>query len=251
MKRFLSLAFILLLLVGCSSMSHYKVVYPNQPDVQGRHLLFLPVSEDFIRIENKDDVEDDFSEDKREPELVLRDSLYTTIIKTAPKLLKKSIVVEKMNPTEIFTLQTKSNLFSFKYKVSEADTAHTFFIPNKDWLIAHGKVPDIIALITDISFGRNSSSSNSPGHISSGSTVSTPGGSFNVGGGVMTGGGSLPSLDARFGFIIYDYKKDTCIVYGSSVAGSKIAFGMTISNWNSTFREVAEKMFSKTPSFLK
>jgi hypothetical protein len=223
-------------------------VNPNFKNAQGRSLLLMPVPASEIFISNKDDVEDDFREDKRRPELVLRDSLYLGMISNAEDNVRPGVTVEWMDSTEFISLRNPSNNVFLQFSEDEIDTAHTYFVPKKEWLIAHGQTPDLILSITKINFGRNQNFM--PGTYMPGHTVSTPHGSFTVGGGFI-GGGSTSSLDAEFEFIIFDYQNNTWVSHGKGVASSHFLFAMTRSDWDNVFRSIVSWAVFECPALQK
>jgi hypothetical protein len=247
LKRLIYLPILLLLIAGCKTVSLVSV-NPEFKTAQGRSLLLMPVPSSAIYISNKDDVADDFSEDKRDPELVLRDSLYLGMISNAEESVVPGVSIEWMDSTEFSSLRDTSNYLFLHVKGDQGNITATYFVPRKKWLIAHGAQPDLVLSIKKISFSRNQEYS--AGHFTPGVTVSTPHGSFTTGGAYVSGGGTL-SLGAQFEFMIYDYKNNMWVAYGISEASSYFLFAMTRGDWDAIFHSIVREAVSGCPALEK
>ena len=248
MKHFLWLALLLPFLTGCSITLNESNHYTTE-DVAGRKVLILAPALDSIVVNNRDDIEDDFNGDKRDPRLVLRNAFCKSLVKNLKQKVEQpgKTIFESDSLIEL-SLRDTTNLFAKQLLLRNEQRMINFYLPKKEWLIAQGKKPDIVVVITNLVYGRDLSYSGGMGHFMPGTTVSTPHGSFNTGGMYVGGGGSIPYLGGMYTFIIYDYNKDKWISFGQpTVSHTIFLWGLTRGGWENTFEEAADKLLEKSP----
>lgn len=191
----------------------------------------MPVPSYAITVSNKNDVADDFDTDKRDAEVVLRDNLYAVMMKKAPAILAPGVAADKMDSTEYTSLRDSSNNLYFELETPDNNVMQIYSIPKKQWLIDHGKTPDLIVSISEITFGRNL-------RYSQGRLISKG----------FSGTSLISSLDAQITFIVYDYKNDTWVTYGTPFVSSKFTFAMTHSDWERIFESIPERAILGCPA---
>lgn len=246
MKLAVACIFTALLFIGClpSSTIIMNEKYKNQ-NLSDRSMLIMPFSEESITIMNKDDVADDFEGDRREPEEVIKDIVYKTLLENSKFSLTGIKIYDKEVKFNCFLFQKDSaRYFSIKKSFDNDSITYKFYVPKKEFLTANNINADIVLVINKLTFGRNLTY-NAPVFMP-GNTISTPGGSFTTPG-HMVGGGSSEFLAANFDFIIYDYSKNDVITYGSTGVSTNFIFAMTKSTWETTFYRIDRELFKKTP----
>ncbi len=248
MKHFLWLVLFLPFLTGCASELVNMSNNYSTKDIGGRKVLILGPALDSIDIKNTDDIRDDFDNKKDDARKVLRGEFYKKVLATLEHDFEtqKYEIFESDTSLEIPQRYTTDAFFK-QYPIGEDKTMINFYLPTKEWLISKGKTPDIVILISTLTYGRDISAGSSGGYFMPGTTVSTPHGSFNTGGVFVGGGGSISKLNGFFSFIIYDYKKDTWINYGAPQVAASIPFwGLTKGVWEDTFEMAAQKLLGNS-----
>ena len=269
MKRLLYLLVFFPLFWGCSNYS--DLIRSNDyqtKEIEGRHLLILPVLTDSIKVSDQEAIDKYFPGNYHTPQQILRDCLYAAFTQQQ----NYQVTTDKIDIDSAKSLDNASNRVMLQYPIDQSDSAHAFYIPKKEWLLEQGKTPDLIMVITGIEMGR--AVSTNAAYFSPGGYSSTPLSINNAGLGVQSfddgtrtssnssrgtssaigayvSGGGVSKLQARFDFIIYDYKKNTFIAYGTPAIKTGLSmFGLTRSNWDALFDDVVKVVFSKT-RFLK
>jgi hypothetical protein len=69
------LLFSALFISGCGQSSIIVNQKYSGKDLTSKTIFIMPISEEAVKINNRDDVADDFEKDKREPELVIKDTV--------------------------------------------------------------------------------------------------------------------------------------------------------------------------------
>ncbi len=244
-----------LLIWGCSAPPQIFVnpKYNEDTTIQSRIINVLFIPSDSIIIKNVDDVEDDFSEDKRSAAAIIQDSLFRTIKETYEKRLKGVMCKISAIFPDTMISQTDGERFDAvkKYIIGKDTLSLDFPIPKKQRLADSLIEPDIGLVISKILIGRNMREEKSfyfPPIQPSGHTVSTPGGSFNVPGAPMpTGGFSSSSLDAHVQYIFWDFKNNCEIAYGKKLITTYFNFGMTKNTWKKEFDLIAKEIIEAGP----
>lgn len=245
MKIVLSVIVLGLTFIGCTGSRIITNSKFEGKDFTSKSIFIVPFSEEIINVVNKDDVVDDFAIDKRSPNLIIKDSVYKYICNNVKRSLR-GIVLYRAKDTLNICLSQKdtSKYFSVMKKFGHDTNEYFFYVPKREILIAANVNADIVLVMNEISFERNSR--NYAGHFIPGATVSTPGGSFTTPGSFL-GGGSSEFLGANYSFIIYDYNEDDVISYGNSSVATSFIFAMTKSTWDTTFDRISDEIFYKTP----
>lgn len=247
MKQF-DLVFAILLLTGCAAPEVVQNTNYKDKDLSKRDLTILPIPDDGITVLNKDDVEDDFDDDKRKPESILQDEVYKTILKASLKSLKRVHVIDTQFPASLFpSRKDTSQFFQVIARVRKDTTVDTFYVPRKAMLESHHITPDIALCINTIEFGRNLTEPG-PARFVPGNTVSTPYGSFQEPG-HFENGRSSEYLGSNFFYVIWDYKENQAITYGLGKHSSMLMLGMTNSTWKDNFKYIGVEIFKNSPFF--
>ncbi len=248
MKQYLWLLTFLPLLTGCSSGLPVESNNYSPEQVEGRTLLLIAPVLDSVFVYNNSDVEDDFPDEIREPRAVVRSVFYAGVIKNLSEILRERGNCElETDATLTISARDTANLVFGQFFLGKDKVPFHFYRPKKEWLISKGKSPDIVAIITSLTFGRNISNP-SGGHFMAGQTISTPGGSFTTPGMFVGGGGGYSTLNGVFGFIIYDYKAEKWITYGFQRTSYSISlWGLSRSGWDACFKEAANKLLVNSP----
>lgn len=237
--------FCMAFLIGCGNSSVLVNPSYHGKDLSNKTLLIMPIADYIVNVQNKDDVSDDFEEDKREPELIVKELVAKVINNNAQKFLSGINLLKADFDTNMFLSQRDTSVyFSVYKKIGEDSTLYRFFVPRNEALKSKGVSPDIVVVINKLSFGRNITSGGSyyvPGH-----TVTTPGGTFTTPGHFATNA-STEFLGANLEFIIYDYLENDVIVYGKTSVKTDVFFAMTKSTWTSTFDKIASELFNRKP----
>jgi hypothetical protein len=63
----------------------------------------------------------------------------------------------------------------------------------------------------------------------------------------MTGGGSLPNLNAKVQYIVWDYSKDDVVSCGEIERDAAIFFAATANTWRTLFKSIGRKIIRQTP----
>jgi len=244
MRTIFAAVFASLLFIGCSGTTAVMNRDLQDKDFSNKKILIIPFPEDIIDIDNKDDVLDDFEDDKREPEVVIRDRLYKALKRNSGIYLSGiKLYPGKTDSISSLTMMDTANCFIVDKGLSTDSILYKFYIPKKE-VFNSNKRPDVVLVLNRIYFSRNFN--NSVMMYTPGTTVNTPGGSFTTGG-HMTGGGTSEFLGANVEFIVYDYDNDEFISYGNAVIESHFMFAMTKSTWEDAFYQIAREIFKKTP----
>jgi hypothetical protein len=216
--------FIPLLFFGCAPSLTYINPKYGHADFKSNKMVICPLNSQELKIENADDVVDDFGKtDKRKPNDVVRDSCFYVMQEDIIKN-EKSIKVEKISNTIPIISLSQNAFFTITRKVGNDSIPLSFAIPQRDSIQLH---PDIILILNSISFSRSSGSAGS----------ATPG----------MGGGSLPSLNSTFNYLLWSYADSEAISYGQTHAETPFLFGMTHATWITHFVDISHVVFSKTP----
>jgi hypothetical protein len=246
---FFTAAVVLLTLAGCSP----SLITSNDnamTDMENRHVLILAPMDNSVFVKNADDVQDDFSKDKREPGVVIRSQICRTIFSMmhAANETQKSNIFSSDSLIGISTYDL-NNTFIQEVRIGKDTALTTFYLPTKEWLIKNGKKPDIVAIINSVSYSRGQEFIPSWGHYTPGQTISVPGGTIKTPGMfVGGGGGNSDKLFAEIKFILYDYRNNNWITCGKPVVSKNITiFGLTKGGWEDTFEDIVKTMFEKSP----
>lgn len=243
-----------LLVCGCATppLVTLNPQYKDATVFQDREFNILFISIDSIKINNKDDVDDDFPNDKRVSSMIIQDSLSRTIREEYENRLANIPCQFAILPQDSLRFQNNTDQFDLVKKSirTKKDSLELkFLVPQKQRFRDLGFQPDIGLIITNLIVGRNFKYSYTGGQMYiPGPTISTPGGSFKAPGQwVGGGGGSSESLDANIQFIFWDYKQDCDIAYGRLTVSNSFFFGMTKHTWKEEFRLIANTILKETP----
>jgi hypothetical protein len=222
----------------------------KKEEVVGRTVLILPPASNSVFIRNPEDVVNHLPPDSGDVNQILRKAIYRNITETVAQVKdennKQPFITDS---TLIFVPEDTAKVFSLQLKVGPEHIPVTYYLPTKQWLIAKGKSPDIVLVISSIEYGREISHGTFTSTYVPGATISTPTGPVTTRGMQMGGTDYTSSeLNGIFHFIIYDYVRDTWITYGIQNVSTDIPFwGLTQSNFESTFVLAAKKFFDKSP----
>ena len=228
--------FIPLLFIGCASSLNVKNPKSDNADFSSKTMVLWPfVSRDLL-IYNTDDVVDDFGKtDNRESHAIVRDSCFSVMQEEIVKN-EKSIKVCKISTTAPLISLNPNACFTIICMVGKDSMLLPFSIPKRDSIQFK---PDVILILNKISFSRFSGSAGSPGIFV---TTGMAGSSF------MPGmGGSPPSLNSTFNYLLWSYTDSEAICYGQTTAETGFLFAMTHKTWITHFKNIAHSLFSKTP----
>jgi hypothetical protein len=251
--------FSLFSLLVCGCAAPLTVVnnprYKEEASLKNRTLNVLFLPSDSIIVKNIDDVKDDFPNDTiRLPSIVIHDSLYQTMREEYENQLINLQCQFVQVPIDSFKSQNDKERFDVLTKsiINKDTVTLDFLVPRKQRLIDAGIQPDIGLIINKVLIGRNLGDRYNYGSAPMympGNTISTPGGSFTTPGSwVGGGGGSSPeNLGANIQFILWDYKNDCEIAYGTISVINEFIFGMTKGTWKDEFRFIAKEISVKTP----
>ncbi|MGE5797316.1 MAG: hypothetical protein ACM339_02990 [Ignavibacteria bacterium] len=233
------------IVTGCGGSSIIVNEKYKDQDYSNRSILIMPFPEEVVTVHNKDDVYDDFEEDRREPEAVIKDFLFKSINENAGISLKGIKIYEKEVDSNlpIFRKDTLK-YFSISKRIGEDSILYKFYVPIREVLNSSSEKPEIVLVINKLTFGRNYQQ-NAPMYVP-GNTVTTPGGSFTTPG-HFTGGGSSEFLGASVEFIIYDYNEGDVITAGKADVQVNFMFAMTRSTWSACFEDIADGIFKDSP----
>lgn len=228
----------------CSSSSIYLNKDYKDKEFIGKTIMVMPFTEKSIYVQNKDDVQDDFEDDKRDANEVVSDSLYSMIVKKSKIWLENTTVLDVSKDSLKYFSQTDKKLFnSYIFKIGKDSIIQNFFLPKREVILNKNLNPDIIICINEGAFSRGLTSSTPT--YSPGMTVSTPGGSFTTPG--TFGSSSTETLGADIKFIVYDFSADKIISYGAENMGIPFLFGMSKSTWESVFRNITHIILENVP----
>lgn len=246
MKRFILLTFTAVLLVKCGTTTSVMTENYKGKYFEGKKVLVIPLAGDAVTVHNKDDVEDDFENDKRNPEEIVQHCIEQTILLTLNSYLAKTKIMRLDYDSIYFNTCKDAKIFDhIEKRITKDSIRYDFYVPKKEILAEKDMLPDIGIIINKIDFGRNFRQGGG-GHFIPGQTVSTPGGSFTTGG-MWTSGGGSESLDASFTFIVYDYENEQIISYGEESVGTSFLFGMKRSTWDFVFKAIGRKLVKFLP----
>lgn len=245
MKVYVISAFAAILFIGCSaSTTLINPKYKNK-SYSKKQILVMPFSNDVISVMNKDDVADDFEEDKRDPETVIKDKVVEGLTENIDRYVWGIDLYRREIDPYLYQSQLDSTkYFMLQKRLGGKNILYKFYVPKKEVLESYNIKPDVILVINNITFARNQTIG-VPLYVP-GNTVSTPGGSFTTAG-HMSGGGKTEFLGAAADFIIYDYNEDDFINCGSAVVQSNFVFAMTTSTWEDAFFQITTEIFKDTP----
>jgi hypothetical protein len=227
MKKLVFLFF--LLFIGCApSLTVINQKYSHS-DFKLKTMILCPLMSNSLRIENADDVVDDFGKtDKRKPDEIIRDSCFFVMQKEMINNAKLIKPLKIDDPQPLISL-SQDKYFFVTRKVGKDSLPLSFGVPQRISIAAN---PDVILILNQIGFSRFNGSAGS----------STPG----------MGGGSFPSLNSTLNYLLWSYADSEAISYGQISVETPFLFGMTHSTWISHFSNILHSVFSNTPfSFIK
>ena len=247
----------ILFFVGCSTQKVVVNEHYTPNDLLNKTLLILPIPQDSITVLNKDDVEDDFAQDKRTPEAIIHDSTFTVMTRVARKFVVGMSVIDSSTEQKALSLFSSTTSSILVTKEIKDDTIPCVFqIPKIDSTNSKAQnLPDVILYINKITLGRNllpdqfyfPQQTYIPGN-----TVTTPGGTFTTPGHFMpTGGGQSEHLGSNSRFILWDCKRNDAIAYGKINVKTPFIFGMTTSTWRDHFRVIIRTILQSSHILLK
>ncbi|MBI2417307.1 MAG: hypothetical protein HYV28_05280 [Ignavibacteriales bacterium] len=276
MKYLHGLLLVLFLFAGCTPQ---PTVFSNsykKADLTGRNVYLAPINIDSIAIKNKDDVEDDFGADTSRAASVIRDSMYNAYAKKVKSLLSRDKISVSIPDFSLFdslnystdfenvNLQGNSvTTWQGSQKVVVAKEC-PYLILKKEWLAKHGISQDIVITIQKLTFSREAGSMYFP-HQYPGQNIKVPGGTINIPGprflqsGVpsispaanMLSAPAAPSgevgLVCTCRFIIYDYKENKYITYGTVTVAASFLMAMTRETWKTVFENLAQEIIYSSP----
>jgi hypothetical protein len=250
MKKMLSLLVFFPLLFGCMPNSFLKINSDALKDIAGRNVLIIAPSLDSTDYNDPDDVLANFPEYQMKPKRRLLTNFYGSLadyLKIMNRYLGDSAVV--IDSLLDVSSAVGSNRIEMKLPLGPDNDSTLFYVPARQWLIDHGKSPDIVAMMNSIVFHRSK-----PGFSFFGSGggwgklyVVLPQGTLSLKQGFMEGI-SEDFIACVTYFIIYDYKRDTWISYGVQVAASNVgAPNLTRRAYTMTYRGLLKRIFENTP----
>ena len=239
----------LLSLAGCQSG---QAVVRNEKyqgaELSSRKILIVPLCLDAITVRNKDDIEDDFEDDKRRPEVIVQDSMYRKMVYHASRYLLAGKVSRLELPFDLYQNQSNPEdfrLIELRIPNLDKDTLHSFYFPKQERFTKESL--DVVITLNNILIGRNVDRSFSAPTYVSGAPIRTPGGTFSGPGFWMGGGGGSEYLGAVVQFIVWDYQADEPISYGIVEVKESILFSLTQNGWNNLFKGIIGSLFETTP----
>lgn len=221
MKEFILALFTGLFLIGCGSTTVITNPKYENKDLSAKNIFVMPFSEDIINVLNKDDVADDFENDKREPEVVLRDKMYKSIINNLENYLTGIKLYKRHADTLKYLSQKDSTNYFLLEKRIDKDSLCKCSVPKKEVLVKYDIKPDFVLVLNKISFSRNVERD-------------------------MTGY-SIESLNAIVNFIIYDYGNREILTYGNFNISKYFIYTLTKSTWENVFYNIAKEIFYRKP----
>jgi uncharacterized protein YehS (DUF1456 family) len=233
-----SLLFISFFLLSCVGTK--VVMNPNYSgkDLTNRELLIFPIINGVINVTNPKDVKDDFPEDEREVNLVIRDNFMKVLFeRTQNDIQNISVSDFNLSNHDLGDFFNKDSYSKVLKKIGDDNFPYEFYIPKKVFLKKLNCNPDIVYVINKITFKRFEGSAGTwSGGIGATATYS---------------GGKSSSLYSEVKFIIWDYQQNNAIGYGEFEVGTSFVFAMTNDTWATQFNRIVKTMFKKTPFHLK
>lgn len=229
MKIAISAILAAFLFAGCGGSSNFTLNqnYENV-DFSGKVLLIAPIANDAVKVLNKDDVADDFPQDKREPEVILSNMVYKSATEYADRYLMSVKIYKEALDSSIFLSQyDKSKYFRLSEPLDNHELLPYYYVPKKEVLNSSNIKPDMILVINRLKFGRGAHTF---------VNAANPG-----------GGSSSPALIAEYDYILYDYNKNEVVAVGGSKADSPFLFAMTRSNWDGIIKQITPEFFMEMP----
>ncbi|MBI5726840.1 MAG: hypothetical protein HY965_03235 [Ignavibacteriales bacterium] len=223
---------------------------------------------------NKDDIVSAFGKSSWKADRIIRDTIYQIIADTAKAYLAN---------VKIALLTTPVDLLDSVIAVTDFDTidlpldankqllmknkqleTYPYFIPNREWLLKQGITPDIVFFIQKIYFGEVRNDYYGPRMMIPGQTISTPTGPVNIPPVFRLQSGPTPantpssfsltsplsslasSIYGSLVFIIYDYRAEKYISYGTVFIDDTQAFIWSKPDWIKDFGLIAKAILKST-----
>lgn len=227
MKIFTAAVLASLIFAGCGGGSKFVLNqnYENA-DFTDKVLLIAPISKDAIKIVNKDDVKDDFPNDKREPEVIIEELAYKSIMDYAGANLTGVKIYKTALDSSIFLSQyDKLKYFRLYEPLNNNEVLPFFYIPQKEVLFSRNIKPDLILVMNRLKIERKKRSLLS----------------------IFKRAKDSETLNAEFEYILYDYNKKEVVAIGEATIDAPFSLNVTLATWDEITKKIAPEFFREMP----
>lgn len=214
------------LFAGCGGSSNFTLNqnYEHE-DFSDKVLLIAPISNDAVKVLIKDEVTRDFPKDKREPEIILKNMVYESIMKYAGEHLTGVKIYKAALDSSLFHSQyEKTKYFRLSEPLDNHELLPFNYVPKKEVLSSSNIKPNMILVVNRLQFGRDANTF---------STGANPVKSFKT-----------SALTAEYEYILYDYDKNEIVAVGGSTVDASTSYTWRHSKWEGAAENIAGEFFS-------
>ncbi len=229
-------------LMQCGSSVIMQRALCQDIDCSNRKLTILPIPSDAVSIRGKGDIQGTLKDEKVALEKMFQRAVYQTLVDKSPKRVSGVRFTDAHLRYSVLSGQTDTSRFAAVAKrIEKDDTLSTFYVPKKEHPSLSATDLDLGLIINELSIGTDTSIDKG------GLNVLVNLAQGKVSGVEVHGPQTQTEVMSHIKFIIWDYKKEDAVCYGSTDAKITFDFSMDGDMWEENFFRIPERIFHSTP----